>query len=110
MTGRWRARRRDTGTLDDRAPGGAPIHSLTPEEIAAILEVVERWGAVDRSHRKRAHRGTYEQLVWVPPSTVRRSPGHLVGLGEVDNEEMPASRIVASFNSASRFPWRGGTP
>ena len=37
-----------------------------------ILDVAERWGAVDRSHRKLAHRGSYEQLVWVSPSTFRR--------------------------------------
>ena len=69
---RWRARRRDTATLVDRAPGGAPMHGVLPEEITAILEVTERWGAVDRSHRKLAHRGSYEQLVWVSPSTFRR--------------------------------------
>jgi transposase InsO family protein len=48
------------------------MHGLTPEEITAVLEVVERWGAVDRSHRKLAHRGSYEQRVWVSPSTLRR--------------------------------------
>jgi transposase len=69
---RWRARRRDTGTLVDRAPGGHPMHALLPEEIAAVLDVAERWGTVDRSHRKLAHRGSYEQLVWVSPSTFRR--------------------------------------
>jgi hypothetical protein len=36
---RWRARHRDTGTLVDRAPGGAPIHALTPEEITAVLDI-----------------------------------------------------------------------
>ncbi|WP_293059267.1 integrase core domain-containing protein [Mycobacterium sp.] len=69
---RWRARRRDTGTLVDAAPGGHPVHSLLPEEVAAILDLVERWGPVDRSHRKLAHRGSYEQLVWVSPSSLRR--------------------------------------
>jgi putative transposase len=49
---RWRARRRDTGTLVDRAPGGHPVHALLPGEVAAILDVAERWGEVDRSHRK----------------------------------------------------------
>ncbi|MCA1701457.1 MAG: integrase, partial [Actinobacteria bacterium] len=29
-------------------------------------------GEIDRSHRKLAHRGSYEQLVWVSPATVRR--------------------------------------
>jgi hypothetical protein len=65
---RWRARRRHIGTLLDKAPGGHPVHALLPEEVAAILDVTERWGAVDRSHRKLAHRGSYEQLVWVSPS------------------------------------------
>jgi transposase InsO family protein len=45
---------------------------LLPEEVAAILDLVERWGPVDRSHRKLAHRGSYEQLVWVSPSSLRR--------------------------------------
>jgi len=69
---RWRGRRRDTGTLVDRAPGGHPVHVLLPEEIAAILDLTERWGAIDGSHRKLAHRGSYEHLVWVSPSTLRR--------------------------------------
>jgi putative transposase len=43
---RWRARRRDTATLVDRAPGGHLVHALLPEEIAAILDVAERWGTV----------------------------------------------------------------
>ncbi|MFT3852448.1 MAG: integrase core domain-containing protein [Ilumatobacteraceae bacterium] len=69
---RWRARRRDVGTLADRAPGGHPAHGILPAEIDAILEIVERWGPIDRSHRKLAHRGSYEGLVWVAPSTFRR--------------------------------------
>ncbi|MEY8017418.1 DDE-type integrase/transposase/recombinase [Mycobacterium servetii] len=69
---RWRARRRDTGTLVDCAPGGHPIHGLLPEEVAAILDLVEQWGPIDRSHRKLAHRGSYQQLVWVAPATLRR--------------------------------------
>jgi putative transposase len=32
----------------------------------------DAWGETDRSHRKLAHRGSYEQLVWVSPATVRR--------------------------------------
>jgi len=69
---RWRARRRDHGTLVDRAPGGNPVHGILPAEIEAILAVAETWGPVDRSHRKLAHRGSYEGLVWVAPSTFRR--------------------------------------
>ncbi len=55
---RWRARLRDTGTVVDRAPGGYPMPALLPEEIAAIVDVTQRWGTVDRSHRKLAHRGS----------------------------------------------------
>jgi transposase InsO family protein len=69
---RWRARRRDLGTLEDRAPGGSPMHSLLPGEVDAILAIAEAWGPIDRSHRKLAHRGSYEHLVWVSPSTFRR--------------------------------------
>jgi putative transposase len=69
---RWRARHRSLGTLVDRAPGGHPVHGILPGEIDVILEVAERWGPIDRSHRKLAHRGSYEGLVWVAPSTFRR--------------------------------------
>ena len=68
---RWRARRRD-GDLEDRAPGAAAPHRLLDGEVAAILEIAEQWGPVDRSHRKLAHRGSYQCLVWVSPSTFRR--------------------------------------
>ncbi len=67
---RWR-RRRDAGCLRDRKPGAA-LHGLRPAEEAAILELFETWGDVDRSHRKLAHRGSYTHKVWVSPSTVRR--------------------------------------
>jgi putative transposase len=69
---RWRARRLAVGTLDDLAPGGGPVHTLLAVEIAAILAIAERWGPVDGSHRKLAHRGSYEGIVWVSPSTFRR--------------------------------------
>lgn len=69
---RWRARRRNIGTLEDRARGGNPVHTVLPEEIEAILAITEAWGPVDRSHRKLAHRGSYENLVWVSPSTFLR--------------------------------------
>jgi putative transposase len=68
---RWAARRAD-GTLDDRAPGGNPIHGLLPDEEAAIVELFDQWGPVDLSHRKLAHRGSYLGRVWVSPSTVDR--------------------------------------
>ncbi|PZS18238.1 MAG: integrase [Acidimicrobiales bacterium] len=69
---RWRERARVVGSLVDRAPGGHPVHGILPTEIEAILAVAEQWGPVDRSHRKLAHRGSYESLVWVAPSTFRR--------------------------------------
>jgi putative transposase len=69
---RWRARRREAGTLVDRAPGGNAMHGILPAEVDAILAVAEAWGPVDGSHRKLAHRGSYEGRVWVSPSTFRR--------------------------------------
>lgn len=69
---RWRTRLREIGTLQDRAPGGVALHALRPAEVEAILVVTERWGEVDRSHRKLAHRGSYIGAVWVSPSTFRR--------------------------------------
>ena len=56
---RWRARLVTHATLVDRAPGGNPVHRLLACEQAAILELIERWGPIDRSHRKLAHRGSY---------------------------------------------------
>ena len=67
---RWR-RRREGGCLDDQRPGRA-LHGLRPEEVTAILGLFERWGEIDRSHRKLAHRGSYLGIVWVSPATVRR--------------------------------------
>ena len=92
---RWRAHRRDAGTLVDAAPGGHPVHALLPEEVAAILDLVERWGAVDRSHRKLAHRGSYEQLVWVSASSLRRV---LIAHGLTLPEPSPRTR-------SERKPW-----
>lgn len=68
---RWQARRH-TGSLADRAPGGNPIHGLLEWEVTEILDLFETWGDVDLSHRKLAHRGSYENRVWVSPSTVDR--------------------------------------
>jgi transposase InsO family protein len=68
---RWRERRA-AGMLDDRASGGHPVHAITPAEEQAILAVFEAHQDTDRSHRKLAHRGSYENLVWVSESTVRR--------------------------------------
>ena len=62
---RWRARLREHGTLDDRPPVGAAVHRILPWEEQAILDLIEQWGWVDRSHRKLAHRGSYTGSVFV---------------------------------------------
>ena len=69
---RWRARLRDAGTLEDRPPVGAAVHRLLAWEEQAILDLIEQWGWVDRSHRKLAHRGSYTGTVFVSPSTLLR--------------------------------------
>jgi transposase InsO family protein len=69
---RWRAKLRETGTLEDRAPVGAAVHRILAWEEQAILELIEQWGWVDRSHRKLAHRGSYTGAVFVSPSTLLR--------------------------------------
>jgi transposase InsO family protein len=68
----WRARLRETGTLEDRDPGGGAVHGILACEEQAILDLIETWGLVDRSHRKLAHRGSYTGMVFVSPSTVLR--------------------------------------
>jgi len=68
---RWRHRQLDD-RLDDATPGGHPVHGLLAWEEAEILALFEQWGAVDLSHRKLAHRGSYLDRVWVSPSTVDR--------------------------------------
>jgi len=68
----WRARLRDTGSLQDGDPGGGAVHGILAWEEQAILELIEQWGFVDRSHRKIAHRGSYTGSVFVSPSTVLR--------------------------------------
>jgi len=69
---RWRQRLRETGSLDDGRPGGGAVHGLLEWEEQAILDLIETWGWVDRSHRKLAHRGSYTGTVFVAPSTVLR--------------------------------------
>src|SRR5439155_84388 len=71
-TDRWRQRLRETGSLDDGRPGGSAVHGLLEWEEQAILDLIETWGWVDRSHRKLAHRGSYTGTVFVAPSTVLR--------------------------------------
>lgn len=69
---RWRRRIADGLPLDDAAPGGNPVHGLTPAEEDEIVAVFNEWGEVDRSHRKLAHRGSWLNRFWADPSTVRR--------------------------------------
>ena len=69
---RWRQRLRDTGSLEDRDRGGGAVHGRLEWEERAILDLIEEWGWVDRSHRKLAHRGSYIGTVFVSPSTVLR--------------------------------------
>lgn len=92
---RWRARLREEGTLVDRAPGGNPTHRLLAWEEAAILELIEQWGQIDRSHRKLAHRGSYIGAVFVSPSTVLRvSEKHQLSLpGEPPRPPRPAGQL-----------------
>lgn len=69
---RYWQRRQAAGQLVDCRPGGTPVHAITPQEITAILDLADQWGQIDRSHRKLAHRGSYERRVWVSPSTLLR--------------------------------------
>jgi putative transposase len=48
------------------------VHAILDWEEQAILDLIETWGWVDRSHRKLAHRGSYTETVFVSPSTVLR--------------------------------------
>lgn len=68
---RWQHRARGQRSLGDARPG-ASVNALTPQEVAAVLAGFEEWGEIDRSHRRLAHRGSYEGAFWVSPSTVRR--------------------------------------
>lgn len=68
---RW-AVRAAVDRLDDLPVGGHPVHGLLPDEVEAIIDVFEQWSDVDRSHRKLAHRGSYEGRFWASPATVRR--------------------------------------
>ena len=69
---RWRQRLRETGSLEDGRPVGDAVHRLLSWEEQAILDLIETWGWVDRSHRKLAHRGSYTGTVFVSPSTLLR--------------------------------------
>jgi putative transposase len=97
---RWRTRLREQGTLDDRPPVGNPVHRILPWEERAILELIERWGWVDRSHRKLAHRGSYTGTVFVAPSTLLRvALKHRV---ELPGEPVRPSPVLPAF---PQVPW-----
>lgn len=97
---RWRARLRETGTLDDRDPGGGAVHGLLAWEEQAILDLIEQWGWVDRSHRKLAHRGSYVGQVFVSPSTVLRVA--LKNRVELPGEPVRARPVLPAF---PQVPW-----
>jgi len=97
---RWRARLRETGSLEDQDPGGGAVHGILEWEEAAILELIETWGFVDRSHRKIAHRGSYTGQVFVSPSTVLRvALKHRVVL---PGEPVRARPVMPAF---PQIPW-----
>jgi putative transposase len=97
---RWRARLRETGSLEDRPPVGTAVHRILPWEEQAILELIEQWGPVDRSHRKLAHRGSYVGKVFVAPSTLLRvALKHRVTL---PGERVRLRPVVPAF---PRIPW-----
>ena len=41
---RWQRRRDASAGLDDRSPGGNPIHALLGWEVEAVLALAEQWG------------------------------------------------------------------
>ena len=94
---RWRGRLREHGTLVDRAPGGNPVHRLLAWEEQEVLDLIERWGPTDRSHRKLAHRGSYTGRVFVSPSSVLRvAAKHQVSLpGEPPRPPQPPRALPA---------------
>jgi putative transposase len=97
---RWRARLRETGSLKDGDPGGGAVHGILEWEEQAILELIETWGFVDRSHRKIAHRGSYTGQVFVSPSTVLRvALKHQVVL---PGEPVRARPVMPAF---PQIPW-----
>ena len=56
-----------------RSGGVDPELVMARDEAARLGEALfERWGDIDGGYRKLAHRGSYENLVWVSPSTLYR--------------------------------------
>ncbi|MGZ5359946.1 MAG: DDE-type integrase/transposase/recombinase, partial [Solirubrobacterales bacterium] len=98
---RWRARLRETGSLEDLRPVGNAVHRILAWEEQAILDLIERWAWVDRSHRKLAHRGSYTGTVFVSPSTLLRvALKHQVKLPE--DPFRPAARARPAL---PEVPW-----
>jgi len=60
------------GTEPTMLFAGFDVYEVEPQVPEAILDLIEQWGWVDRSHRKLAHRGSYTAQVFVSPSTLLR--------------------------------------
>lgn len=62
------------GTLEPEGPANEPVvrEPLDPEE-QAILDLAKEWGAIDRTYRVLAYRGSYTGRVFLPVATVRRA-------------------------------------
>lgn len=111
-------RAREQGRLDGRAAAGAASNRLLRSEELAILELIEEWARVDRSHRKLAHRGSYTGSVFVSPTTVQRvAVKHGIAVpGEPSRPprrkivfpEVPWERNRIWMWEASQFPTAGG--
>lgn len=56
------------GLIDARP--GASVNALTSTEVEAIVFAFETFGQKDFSHRRLAHRGSYENLFWAAPCPV----------------------------------------
>lgn len=70
---RWRRRLATGHSLDDITPGPREaLHGVLEWERRAIVDLFDRWGEIDRSHRKLAHRGSRLEKVFVSESTVFR--------------------------------------
>ncbi len=89
---RWLLRRAAV-QLEDRPPGGNPLHGLLAREREAIIDLSGAWHEIGTSHRKLAHRGSGLGLVHVSESTVRRVLGEegLVIGGPPPREPAPRS-------------------
>jgi transposase InsO family protein len=71
---RWAARAAVGAERLVDAPSGPDeaAHALLDWERAAIVKLADEWAAIDRSHRKLAHRGSRLEMVYASESTVLR--------------------------------------